>query len=354
MKNHFSRFVSDLIFTMGATVAFGGIITKDTRWNADNGPIRLFSDIVIARGACLTIAPGTRIIVGRLHTLDTITEQYDEIDRKTIAIKVQGTLVAAGKTGKRIIFSPDSTGASAPFWYGIILDQADDQFTEISHADITGAYCAITVDGCAPVIRKNIIEYNHIGINCLNSSAPRISNCTIIFNTSAGIRITASNPVILNTIVSFNRNNGIWCDGSAKISCNFNCISENGDGNFMECDPELGLKNKVNKQNDSIDIFNNLFLDPVFSGSVAEARQKELDIALPTEKRLVKDSIIAAIVNLGRKPPQKSVPAATGRYQLSKYSPCIDAGDPAAEFKDPDGSRNDIGDLGGPEFTAKK
>lgn len=40
--------------------------------------------------------------------------------------------------------------------------------------------------------------------------------------------------------------------------------------------------------------------------------------------------------------------AATGDFRLADRSPCIDAGDPADEWRDPDGSRNDLGAFGGP------
>ncbi len=39
----------------------------------------------------------------------------------------------------------------------------------------------------------------------------------------------------------------------------------------------------------------------------------------------------------------------TEDYRLAPDSPCINAGDPAAEYDDPDGSRNDMGAYGGPE-----
>jgi len=38
-----------------------------------------------------------------------------------------------------------------------------------------------------------------------------------------------------------------------------------------------------------------------------------------------------------------------GDYHLEDDSPCIDAGDPAVPFEDPDGTRNDMGAYGGPQ-----
>jgi len=38
------------------------------------------------------------------------------------------------------------------------------------------------------------------------------------------------------------------------------------------------------------------------------------------------------------------------KYALSRYSPCVNAGSNAPRFRDTDGSRNDMGVYGGPEF----
>jgi hypothetical protein len=40
---------------------------------------------------------------------------------------------------------------------------------------------------------------------------------------------------------------------------------------------------------------------------------------------------------------------ASGDYRLSPSSPCIDAGNPAPEFNDHNGTRNDMGTYGGPQ-----
>ncbi len=331
----------------------GGIITRDTRWNAEDGPFYLTSDLLIARNVRLTLSPGTRVIVGAPSENDTAVIQYDHVDSHTVALKIHGTFTCVGKREKRITFGPDSSITGRPAWYGIVLYQADEQFTEIANTDITGAYCAVSPRQCSPLIRNCIIEHNHIGISCTDQAAARIYNCVIIFNDAAGIRIAEANPSIVNNIITANRNNGVWCDGISKISCTFNCISGNGDGDFLECDPELGITTGKNTNGDSIDIFDNIRSNPVFAGSSADSTAQRQDISLPTEKGLIHNPIIAAVIQHGKKAPPKTVAPLTGRYRCAKYSPCINAGDPSGTFKDSDGSRNDMGIWGGPEFSSK-
>jgi hypothetical protein len=332
----------------------GGILTGDTRWNAEEGPYYLTSDLLVPKNVRLTIAAGTRVIIGAPEGKDTLLTQYDDIDSRTVAIKVHGSLICIGKSTKRITFAPDSIATKKPAWYGIVLHQVDEQFTEIAHSDITGAYCGIVLKQCSPTVRNSIIEHNHIGLRCTDRASPHVYNCVIVFNSAAGIRVESANPQFTNNIIAFNRNNGLWCDGIAKITCMYNCIAVNSDGDFLECDPELGLLVKKNKRGDSIDVFNNLRSDPVFSGSTSESAARRKDISLPTEKHLIRDTTLTAVLHDNQKEAAKAAVAPPGRYRLSKYSPCIDAGAPAAAFKDPDGSRNDMGIWGGPEYINKK
>ncbi|MBN1308904.1 MAG: right-handed parallel beta-helix repeat-containing protein [Chitinispirillaceae bacterium] len=333
----------------------GGVLTRNTRWNAEEGPFYLTSDLLVAKNVRLTITAGTRVVVGACAGKDTAIRQYDDVDSRTVSIKIHGTLICCGKGEKRIIFAPDSSCTASPAWYGIIFHKADEQFTEITYADITGAYCGISVIRCSPTIRNAVIEHNHIGILCSDNASARVYNCVIMSNNAAGLRVVEANPCFMNNIISFNRNIGLWCDGLSKVTCAFNCISGNGDGDFFECDPELGLPVKKNKRGDSVDIFNNLRFDPIFSGSIADSTARRQDISLPTEKHLIRDTAIAAVLQSGRE-ETKDVrnPSLGGRYRLSQYSPCIDAGNPSGPFKDRDGSRNDMGIWGGPEVINRK
>jgi len=334
----------------------GGRITRDTRWSMADGPYYLTSDLVVEKNARLTISPGCRIIVSNVPKIDTMIAQIDNIDMEKVAIKVHGTIICVGKNEMRITFSPDSSsGRQIPAWYGIVMDNANEQFTEVTHTDITGAYCAISFKECSPSVRNSVFEYNHIGIQCSDRANTQITNCIIAFNTAAGLRVLNANPNISNSIIIRNRNCGFWCDGLSKITISYNCIHENGDGNFMECDPELGIVTHKNDNGDSTDVFNNIFSDPVFIGSVADSAARQHDLSIPTERRKIKDFRIAEIIHAEAKQTKKTTRTTPhGRYRPAKYSPCIDAGNPAKSFRDSDGSRNDIGIWGGPDLTEKR
>jgi len=325
----------------------GGIIDRYTRWDKESGPYRIDKDILITSSGNLVITPGTIIYVARKRTRAQHVPQFDALDSVSIAIKVHGILNCAGTSHKPIRFVPEDIGTPHS-WYGIIMDKADDNVSEIAYTEISGAYQAITIYQCSPIIRNTLIEFNHIGIKCQRGGSARIYNCIISHNLAAGIQIEQANPVIMNSIITFNKNNGIWCDGYSQITCKYTCVFGNNDGNYFDCDPRLGMPDKVNKNNDTIDFAHNLHYNPVFSGSAADSTALEHDISLPTRRTAVKDTAYMNILHDSTAtPPDRSLPL-DHRYQLSPYSPCIDAGNPAHRFRDHDETRNDMGIYGGP------
>ena len=141
----------------------------------------------------------------------------------------------------------------------------------------------------------------------ISGAAPLIKNCTIYGNTSnslgGGIAVEASAmPVIKNTIISSNLGEGgVLISRSQDLVLEYCDIFDNANGNIIgDTIPEfLGQVTSVNANDDSCDIFYNIFADPGFTDP------------------LTKD------------------------FSLLADSPCIDAGDPAGV--DPDGTVVDLG-----------
>jgi len=334
-----------------------GIIERETRWKAEDGPFIITGDLLVRKHANLVIAPGTKIIIAAQTKPKTayLTAPFDKADSALVSIRIQGGFNCIGKRDNPITFEPEVSGLADFAWRGIILDSTDNTFTEMAFTNISGAAAGLTVTNASPLIRNNAFENCNIGILCVQGTAPRIYNNLITSCFTAGIKVTMSNPQILNNIIAFNNNVGLWCDNKSKITFKYNCVYGNGDGNFLDCDPELGRPQASGKNKDSVDAMNNIIKNPVFAGSQAEAKAIELDVTLPTDSSKVSNTKLINIPKF-QFGPKVGVPNAqigSERSRLSKYSPCLNAGDPGWSFKNADGTRNTIGPAGGQDFFSK-
>jgi hypothetical protein len=238
-------------------------------------------------------------------------------------------------------------------WYGLVLEGPENDFSEIAFTDLAGACHGLMVRNGAPLVRNSVFEFNNVGITCGTSAVPRVVNSVIARNFATGVRIHNANPAFRNNIIAFNRNTGVWSDGASNFTLEYNCIYGNPDGNLHGCDPLLGVLERVNERKDSTDFAHNLFLDPVFAGSVGDSLAASRDVTIPTDRSNVKDTALVKLMHgtVRDSTIARYMSRKTGRYELSRYSPCIDAGHPGAEYKDRDGSRNDMGIWGGKEFV---
>jgi len=361
MKNSFIH-ISLIICAAAALFfqAFGerpvsGIIDRETRWKAEEGPFIIEGDLLITKMANLVIAPGTQIIIKSDAKKAFLAAPFDKVDSAMVSIRVFGSISCVGRRSNPIIIRPEITELAKYSWYGIILDEADSRYTEIAFTEISGAAAAVTVKNSTPMIRNNALENSNIGIRCVGGGMPKIYNNLISSCFTAGIKIEKSNPQIFNNIIAFNNNSGLWGDNKSKVAFKYNCVFGNTDRNFFECDPDLGKLTKAVKDKDSTDANGNIVADPVFIGSAAEAKAIEIDIMLKTDSAKVENKKILNLPNLPfGKPKYKEVTKiGSETRQLSKYSPCINAGDPGGSFKNVDGSRNTMGPIGGQDFLSK-
>jgi hypothetical protein len=198
-----------------------------------------------------------------------------------------------------------------------------------------------------------------VGVRIEQAATPTILNCIITASVSAAVQIQGSNPTIMNSIIAFNHNSGVWCDGISRIDFSHNCLYGNGDGDFLTCDPTLGTlvpvkgKTKDKEKIGTTDARNNLYADPIFAGSIADSAAARKDTNRPTPLSEVYDTAIATVVN--KAAPTAGAPPLSGarpqgRFALSRFSPCIDKGNPAKKYRDTDGSANNMGISGGPEL----
>ena len=184
---------------------------------------------------------------------------------------------------------------------------------EISNCTIYGNSSinngGIYVYNCNPRIYKCLIyENSGGGIRCGDNSSPIIENCTIVGNSAsgegAGLYIDHdANPNIVNTIISWNY--GVSAihfeDSFADADISYSDLY-NPSNLLSGYIPEgLGVVVMLNANGDSCDIYNNIFLDPLFYSTTGDSA-----------------------------------------FFLTENSPCIDAGDPDSPL-DPDSTIADMG-----------
>lgn len=198
--------------------------------------------------------------------------------------------------------------------------------------------------GCnwnSEMILKNSKIYNNWsdksggGISLTNNSKVSIINCELYSNSSSvhggsiftsnselncennvitqnnstsfgsGIYSSSSRANIKNSIISSNSGNyGIYSNLS-NPTITYSCINNNEKGNFYNCDPLVGVNVNINVNGDSIDVYNNMQLNPLFEDTL------------------------------------------THNFLLQGNSPCINSGNPNVFFTDLDATRNDMGFYGG-------
>ncbi len=148
-----------------------------------------------------------------------------------------------------------------------------------------------TWNGSNPQIHNNVVEHNtFFGIDI--SSDPTIINNTIAFNVIGIDDGGGYGPIVMNNIVVGNSHYGIYAVG-LQPQLTYNDVWGN-DTNYRNCSPGIGSDSS----------------DPAF------------------------------------------VDTAARDFHLQPGSPCINAGNPAAQYNDPDGTRNDMGAYGGPGAPA--
>ncbi len=236
----------------------------------------------------------------------------------------------------------------------------------------TGIYCA----GTSPAISKcRITENNEYGIELQNNASPNISYCEIICNKGDGITISdgrfssLSMPSINHSIIAANRLYGIHCNMPLIDNCT---IAANGQAGIAGQQPSI---------NNSIIFFNSRNTDNVqIESSLAKVKYSDIQGGWAGTGNINQDPCFAEtgfwdvngtpedtsndtwfagnyhlLSNAGRWIPSNTYEpdpniSFTGWLQDSVSSPCIDAGDPIADWSEelwPHGKRINMGAYGG-------
>jgi len=136
-----------------------------------------------------------------------------------------------------------------------------------------GMYCRESSPSLHNVVMiGNSSGWDAGGIYCVDHSNPALVNVTIISNSAymngGGLYCSAnSSPCLINCIVSDNLGNyGIYVHYGYPTIIYSNFFN-NENGNFYNCDQNMGVNITTNANGDSCDVYDNIQLDPLFVGT---------------------------------------------------------------------------------------
>ncbi|MDB5104253.1 MAG: uncharacterized protein JWP91_1942 [Fibrobacteres bacterium] len=349
-----------------------GTFSLATEWTAKQSPYLVTGDIFIPGNSRLRIAPGVIVRFAKPRPCPDQKQaipQVDWADSAYTGIKADGTFYSLGTEEQPVLFEPDDPKSGSVGWDGIRLSGHQLGAAEIAFSVFRGANQAVTADHGEFFIHHSLFEGNNTGVLAAKRGDVGIVNCDFIGNFSAGIVIRKGSPRIANNIFLGNRSYGIWGDGRPAIRTWNNAFWGNREEACFKCPYAILAPVGTNANKDTIDRYGNMAADPVFIGTPSYQEALQADMATATPPHLIKDANLAKLeadarvkeekedreagpaeakAESKRKAKEKFVPVGNGPYLLSQYSKLVNAGHQGRDFKDRDGSRNDIGMHGGP------
>ncbi len=194
-----------------------GSISTNTTWTATNGPYYVGGDLTVNANVTFTIQPGT--VIKFIANQDACHSGRD-INRSELT--VYGKLEAEGA-----IFSATSNSKDA--WYGIILDNADDNSyirNSVIEFGVIGVLC-LNLNTTNTAIQNNIFRYCNWQAIWIDHSNPDIYNNLIENGYRYGIYIANSSPYIHKNTVRYHANYALFCNHSVGGYIRENIIHNN-------------------------------------------------------------------------------------------------------------------------------
>ena len=206
---------------------------------------------------------------GGIFTTGGTTEISHCTINENISYAEGGGIVSFGGRISQCVITNNGSGwgiGGGIFCYGTTINNSIISGNISSHG--AGIYGHGIFEGC--IISNNTSSWYGGGISASGHCC--LSNCTICGNSSdhegGGVYVESGDIYMANTIAANNTGiGGIYFDEytseSSIIFCNF---FNNQGGNFSGplCPPELGIIDTVNTNNDSCDMFFNIFENPMF------------------------------------------------------------------------------------------
>jgi hypothetical protein len=172
--------VSEMVFVPG-------VITSHTVLKAEDSPVKLYSDIIVAAGTSLTIEAGTEI---QVSDTDALAAGSDE---QRVELIVQGRIEMQGTAEAPVVFAPLNGSGRRDHWAGIRILSSLGGVSDINYASLFGCSgFALEVSAENARIKNLSVSYSEQGI-LLNGVREVLSLSSCSFSEIASVALEVRN-----------------------------------------------------------------------------------------------------------------------------------------------------------------
>ncbi len=216
----------------GQLVINKGIIDKDTIWQ---GAILIKGDVEVAKGATLTIMPGTVIRFEKIEEFGPQKLSKDKLSHFPRAeLIIKGKLYAQGTLENKITFTSAEESPSPGDWGAVnFLDSVDNI---IEFCVFTYGHTAVHCHSAQVVIAYSTFHYNGVAIGQKNAKGlPNKCVVPILYNriteNGGGVLFGGgSTPTVAHNEINNNTFFGIYAKKGGVANVRYNNIKNNGKG----------------------------------------------------------------------------------------------------------------------------
>jgi hypothetical protein len=233
-----------------------GVIKSDTTWEKE---VVIKGDVEIARGATLTVMPGTVVKFVEIEKFGPSKLYQDKAHHFPRAeLIIRGKILAQGTKDRMILFTSAEKSPHPDAWGAInLLDTQDNilEFCEISYAN-TGVHChggQVAVANCyfhdngVAIGQKNVEEFK---TRCV---VPVLYNR--INGNGGGILFgKGTSPTISHNQISENKLFGIFGKKGASCHVRYNNVTRNGKGVIVYAMDALWLSENNISENEEYNV----------------------------------------------------------------------------------------------------
>lgn len=244
-----------------------GVITSDTIWDKE---VLVKGDVEVARGATLTVMPGTVVRFVKIEKYGPAKLYKDKATYFPRAeLIVRGKVIAQGTKDRMIVFTSAEKSPSPADWGAVNFLDTQDNILE--YCEISYGHTSVHCHGAQVILANCYLHDNGVAIGQKNVKKSK-TRCVvpILYNRITGngggvLFGKGTSPTITHNEISDNKFFGIFGKKGASCHVRYNNVTRNGKGIIVYAMDGLQLSE------------NNIFENEEYNISLMEGQTLDVD-----------------------------------------------------------------------------